>query len=166
MIKISGNLWISNGYFSSGNSFIMEYKNGSTASIFQGKFVLITPEIIVDTSTEALKKAVVDDKVLDGLWPLEHFAGYTMLQFMKDNLISRMLVKEKEKNIQLFLDDYPHVPIKLIESIRNYDRYYHYSDDITVYRAGKAQEESIMAQVKELGIEDFYNKFINLLYPK
>ena len=166
MIKISGNLWISNGYFSPGNSFIMEYKNGSTASIFQGKFVLITPEIIADTSTESLKKAVVDDKVLDGLWPLEHFAGYTMLQFMKDNLISRMLVKEKEKNIQLFLDDYPHVPIKLIEEIRNHDYHYSQSDDIRSYRAGKAQEESIMAQVKELGIEDFYNKFINLLYPK
>ena len=166
MIKISGNLWISNGYFSSGNSFIMEYKNGSTASIFQGKFVLITPEIIVDTSTEALKKAVVDDKAFDGLWPLQHFAGYNTLQFMKDNLISRMLIKEKEKNIQLFLDDYPHVPIKLIESIRNHDYYYSQSDDIRSYRAGKAQEESIMTQVKELGIEDFYNKFIKLLYPK
>jgi hypothetical protein len=144
----------------------MEYKNGSTASIFQGKFVLITPEIIADTSTEALKKVVVDDKVLDGFWPLKHFAGYDMLQFMKDNLISRMLVKEKEKNIQLFLDDYPHVPVKLIEEIRNHDYYYSQSDDIRSYRAGKAQAESITTQLKELGVEEFYGKFIKLLYPK
>lgn len=49
----------------------------------------------------------------------------------------------------------------LLKRVMQFDLYYDYSDDITVYRAGKLQREHINAELKRLGLpEDLLEKKI------
>lgn len=77
---------------------------------------------------------------------------------------------ELERKTKVFLEkvkaleeEYKHLPPELVSMVKNFDHYYSYSDDISVYRSGVEREKDMKNELAKAGALDFLRKYRALL---
>lgn len=169
MFLIHNLLAITNGLHSIRNHIGGTYADGTRYYFdkldYGTRLVIETPVLVDDPSDTGVLKAIEEGKL--NLFPLTTFQGRNSVEDMRKRLTGKI---ETAKRIAAFdakvaelNTRYPQVSEELREMVRYHDWYYSYSDDISVYRAGKAREDKIKAALKEVNAEGYYNEYSCLL---
>ena len=105
---------------------------------------------------------------------LENNAPFTRLENVRysserylKNIKQRFDLKRKTKvfleKVKALEEEYKHLPPELVSMVKNFDHYYSYSDDISVYRRGSEDEKILSEKLAKAGALDFLRKYRALL---
>lgn len=169
MFLIHNLLAIANGQDYASSFISGSYAGGTRYHLhkleFGTRLVIETPVLVEDTSDEGVLKAIDDGKL--NIFPLTTFQGYDAVASLRKRLVEEIETAKRmavfDAKVAELNARYPQVTEELCEMLKYHDWYYHYSDDIRVYRAGKAREDKIKEALKEVDAEGYYTEYSSLL---
>jgi hypothetical protein len=172
MFLIHSLLAITNGQNYVSNHISGSYANGTRYHLrkleFGTRLVIETPVLVEDTSDEGVLKAIEEGKL--NIFPLTMFQGYDAVAGLKKRMVEKIEYYKKlaafDAGVAELNTRYPQVTKELCEMVRYHDWYYRYTDDIRVYRAGKAREDKIKEALKELNAEGYYTEYSSLIHNR
>lgn len=135
--------------------------NGTSYVLKDGHYIVITDKLVDSQDPSDLIKAL-DNGLLD-IWPICQFGGKNLKVIYRERLTSLVNLNRKQKiyndRLNSVIAKYSHLPKEVIESVKNFDHTYDYSDDANVYRSGVNKKEKIINQLKQYDAVDFLKEY-------
>ena len=135
--------------------------NGTTYVLRNGCYIVITDKLVDSHDPGDLIKTL-DNGLLD-IWPICQFGGKNLKVIYREHLTSLINLNRKQKiyndRLNSVIAKYSHLPKEVIESVKNFDHTYDYSDDGNVYRSGVAKKEEIIKQLKQYDAVNFFKEY-------
>lgn len=104
------------------------------------------------------------------MWAVGKFSKKTILETLESNEVIKIIEQEQKESFNRKIEDFKNWFLtlapnqeELVEKLIAFDLFYKYSDDFTVYKRGKACEEELNKEMKEVGINDT-KKVYQMLY--
>ncbi len=104
------------------------------------------------------------------MWAATKFSKKIILETLESREIIKIIEQEQKESFKRMIEDFKNWFLtlapnqeELVEKLIAFDLFYKYSDDFTVYRKGKACEEELDKEMKEVGINDT-KKVYKMLY--
>lgn len=160
-------LYISGRFaFSNGDEVIGGIKgttsNGTNYVLINHVYVVITEKLVDSVDDPQAKLTAFENGVLN-IWPVNQFGGKDLLADYKTHLLSVMALHKKQKvydaKLKVVIDKYKHLPIEVIDTVKNFDHTYEYSDDSAVYTRAKAREIEIKEILKQYDAVSFFKEY-------
>lgn len=159
----TGNLWTLKGVRCV-TGFRLELLN--PVRYLDEQFLVESPYLGDEADPELLIQSIMS--------ALENNAPFTRLENVRysserylKNIKQRFDLKRKTKvfleKVKALEEEYKHLPPELVSMVKNFDHYYSYSDDISVYRRGSEDEKILSEKLAKAGALDFLRKYRALL---
>ena len=98
--------------------------------------IRIDPERLIQSLRSALENDVPFAKLVNVRHSVEYYLKTLTSSFELER--KTKVFREKVKALE---EEYKHLPPEIIRMVKDFDHYYDYSDDITVYRDGVEREK-------------------------
>lgn len=135
--------------------------NGTSYVLKDGHYIVITDKLVDSHDPSDLIKAL-DNGLLD-IWPVCQFGGKNLKVIYRERLTSLVNLNRKQKiyndRLNSVIAKYSHLPKEMIESVKNFDHTYAYSDDANVYTSAVNKKEEIIKQLKQYDAVGFFKEY-------